>query len=79
MEYTKEQIVDFTINILGKIGIPAAMIDDIGVPISSAIKNLAVVKQMMEIENAKKEIQNDPETNIVGGDGGAEDGQSDPE
>ena len=76
MEYTKEQIVDFTINILGKISIPGAMIDEIGVPISSAIKNLAVVKQMMEIENAKKEIQNDPETNIVGGE---EDGQSDPE
>ena len=60
MEYTKEQIVDFTINILGKISIPVAMIDDIGTPISSAIKNLVVVKQMMEMEeNQRKAAQED--------------------
>ena len=77
MEYTKEQVVDFTINILGKIRIPVAMIDDIGAPINSAIKNLAVLKQMMEMEKTKQEIQNDPETNIAEEE--EDDGQSDPE
>ena len=73
MEYTKEQIIQFTINILSEVNVPATKASEVGVPIESAIKNLLVVQNMIEIEKTKQEIQNDPETNIVGGE---KDGQS---
>lgn len=60
MEYTKEQIVDFTINILSGIEVPAVKASSIGVPIENAINNLHVVQQMIEMEeNQRKAAQED--------------------
>lgn len=53
MEYTKEQVIQFTINIMSAIRVPAMETEEIGTPILKAIKNLMVVQEMMEAE--KKE------------------------
>ena len=77
MEYTKEQVIQFTINILEKISIPVLAVDSIGVPIKKALGNLYVLQQMLEMEQTKQEIQDDPETNIA--EEAEDDGQRDPE
>lgn len=77
MEYTKDDIIQFTINILSGISVPVPQIDEIGVPIKKALGNLYVLQQMLKIEQAQQEIQDDPETNIVEEE--EDDGQSDSE
>ena len=68
MEYTKEQVVQFTINILSEIRVPALQSEEIGVPIENAVKNLLIVQKMMDAEKTNNESQKDLETNA--GDGG---------
>lgn len=55
MEYTKEQVIQFTINNLSAINIPARMAEQIGVPIQRAITNLEIVLNMIEEEKKPKE------------------------
>ena len=76
-QYTKEDVIQFTINILEKISVPIPAVDSIGVPITKALGNLHVLQQMLEMEQTKQEIQDDPETNIAEEE--EDDGQSDPE
>lgn len=58
--YTAEEIVQFTINILGSIKIQATLIDEIGVPVSKSLTNLVVVKEMLETERVAREAMNKP-------------------
>ena len=51
MGYTKEQIIQFTINILSGLQIPVMEAENIGVPVRNAVKNLMVLQGMMEAEN----------------------------
>lgn len=55
MEYTKEQVIQFTINNLSAINIPAMMAEQIGVPIQRSITNLEIVLNMIEEEKKPKE------------------------
>lgn len=55
MEYTKEQVIQFTINILGEIRVPVAEVEEIGVPISKALRNLQIVQLMMKEEKEKQD------------------------
>lgn len=55
MEYTKEQIIQFTINNLSAINVPARLAEQIGVPIQRAITNLEIVLNMIEEEKKPKE------------------------
>lgn len=48
--YTKEDVVQFTINILSNVQIPGNQIKSIGIPINNAIENLNVLQQMLEAE-----------------------------
>lgn len=68
MEYTKEEVLQFTINILGKIDVPGAYVKTIGVPIMNAIDNLFVLKQMLEVEKESRKPQDEAEMDAVGGD-----------
>lgn len=52
-KYTESQVIEFTINILSNISVPAAMVESIGVPISKALGNLLALMQ------AKKEVKED--------------------
>ena len=54
MEYTKEQVIQFTINILSKVKVPATKASEIGVPIEKSINNLLVVQEMMEMEKNQR-------------------------
>lgn len=71
MEYTKEQVIQFTINILSAIRVPAMEAEEIGTPILKAIKNLMVVQEMMEAEknqqHAEKKETIEDESMDVGG------------
>lgn len=60
MEYTPEEIVQFTINILNQVKVPMAYYQDISDPIQKCIVNLTVAKQMLEVERVKQEAENDP-------------------
>lgn len=54
--YTKDQVIEITMKALGNISVPVAFTDSIATPIRGAIKNLAVVLQMIEAEkNHNKE------------------------
>lgn len=54
--YTKDEIVQFTINILEGIqGIPVILSQQIGVPIQKAAMNLHVLQRMMEQEKKAAE------------------------
>jgi hypothetical protein len=57
MVYTKEQVIQFTINILSAIRVPAMEAEEIGTPILKAIKNLMVVQEMMEAEKNKQQAE----------------------
>ena len=57
--YSVEQVIEFTLNILNGIMVPAKMAETIGLPIAQAIGNLEAVKQVME--NAKPEGQKEVE------------------
>lgn len=77
MEYTKEQVIQFTINILGEIRVPVAEVEEIGVPISKALRNLQIVQLMMKEEKEKQDQSQDEkyETDEIDfGEDGDEDG-----
>lgn len=71
MEYTKEQVIQFTINILSEVKVPATKASEIGVPIEKSINNLLVVQEMMEAEknqqHAEKKETIEDESMDVGG------------
>lgn len=77
MEYTKEQVVQFTINILSDISVPVTHAEEIGVPVQKAIKNLQIVQLMMKEEKEKQDQSQDEkcETDEIDfGEDGDEDG-----
>lgn len=55
MEYTKEQVIQFTINNLAGINIPARLSEQVGVPIQKSITNLEIVLNMFAEEKKPKE------------------------
>ena len=57
--YSVEQVIEFTLNILNGIMVPAKMAEMIGLPIAQAIGNLEAVKQVMA--NVKPEGQKEVE------------------
>ena len=57
--YSVEQVIEFTLNILNKIMIPASLSETVGVPIAQAIGNLNVVLQV--VGNTKPETQKEVE------------------
>lgn len=57
--YSVEQVIEFTLNILNGIMVPAKMAETVGLPIAQAIGNLEAVKQVMA--NAKPERQKEVE------------------
>lgn len=58
--YTAEEIVQFTINILSGIKVPAAGMEEIGMPVFRSLQNLMVVKEMLEKERVAREVMNEP-------------------
>ena len=48
--YTKEEIIDITINLLGQINVPAEYARQIALPIQNAQDNLRVVNEMIRKE-----------------------------
>ena len=54
MEYTKEQVIQFTISNLSDINIPARLSEQIGIPIQRAITNLEIVLNMIAEEKKPK-------------------------
>lgn len=67
MNYTKGEIIQFTINILSAIRVPALEAEEIGMPIEKAIKNLMVVQEMIETEKNEPKAEEE------------ENGEADPE
>lgn len=55
MEYTKEQVIQFTISNLSDISIPARLSEQIGIPIQRAITNLEIVLNMFAEDKKPKE------------------------
>lgn len=55
MQYTKEEVIQFTINILSGIHVTALEIDEIGIPIRNAVQNLEVLKEMIAAEKQTSE------------------------
>ena len=60
MEYTKEQIVEITINNLAAINVPALLAEQIGIPVMKSIGNLKILQQMMKQED-EEDVQADAE------------------
>ena len=56
-QYTKKDVIQFTINILSAIRVPAMEAEEIGTPILKAIKNLMVVQEMMEAEKNQQQAE----------------------
>lgn len=52
---TKEQVIETTIGVLGRIEVPVEYMEKIGNPIVGAIKNLFLVRGMMEAEKKMNE------------------------
>ena len=71
MEYTKEQIIQFTIDNLSAINIPARLSEQIGVPIQKSIANLEIVNAMFEEEKKPAKTSEIDEIDF----GGDEDGR----
>lgn len=61
-QYTHEEVVGFTLNILCGIMVPAELAESIGLPIAKAIGNLKVLKGEMEKARVAKEIQEEGES-----------------
>lgn len=69
---TKEDVIQYTINILAGISIPAILLAEIsipailtksiGIPISNALDNLNVLRQMLEAEKKANEENKDEDT-----------------
>ena len=77
MGYTKDEVIQFTINILSGINVPVLMIDEIGVPIKKALCNLQIVQLMMKEKKEKQDQSQDEkyETDEIDfGEDGDEDG-----
>jgi hypothetical protein len=53
--YTKEEIIDITINLLGQINVTAEYARQIALPIQNAQDNLRVVLKMIEKEHELEE------------------------
>jgi hypothetical protein len=53
--YTKEEVIDITINLLGQINVPVDLAQQIAIPISNAQNNLRVVLKMIEKEHELEE------------------------
>lgn len=53
--YTKEEVIDITINLLGQINVPVDLAQQIAIPISNAQNNLRVVLKMIEKEQELEE------------------------
>jgi hypothetical protein len=53
--YTKEEVIDITINLLGQINVPVDLAQQIAIPISNAQNNLCVVLKMIEKEHELEE------------------------
>ena len=53
--YTKEEVIDITINLLGQINVPVDLAQQIAIPISNAQNNLRVVLKMIEKEQEMEE------------------------
>lgn len=51
---TKKEVLNITVNILGKINVPVALMDDIGIPIRNAISNILMVVDALEKEEVKE-------------------------
>lgn len=79
-QYTKKDVIQFTINILSAIRVPAMEAEEIGTPILKAIMNLMVVQEMMEAEKnqqpAEKEEAGEDGAMETGGE---ENGETDSE
>ena len=56
MEYTNEQVIQFTISNLSDINIPARLSEQIGIPVQRAITNLEIVLNMIAEDKKPKEI-----------------------
>ena len=71
MEYTKEQVIQFTIDNLSAINVPVRLAEQVGIPIQKAITNLEIVKAMFEEEKKPKETTGIDDIDF----GGDEDGR----
>lgn len=52
--YTPEEVINITINLLGQINVPAGMAQQIAVPISQGINNLQIALEIMKNSTADK-------------------------
>ena len=52
--YTPEEVINITINLLGQINVPAGMAQQIAVPISQGINNLQIALEIMKNSAADK-------------------------
>lgn len=53
-QLTKTEVVQVTINLLSNINVPAVLSESIGIPVLNAIKNLGILKSMIEMEEEQK-------------------------
>lgn len=53
-QLTKTEVVQVTINLLSNINVPAVLSESIGIPVLNAIKNLGILKSMIESEEEQK-------------------------
>ena len=61
----KEQVIQTTIGVLSDISVPVRLKDQVTAPIEGAINNLAIVLQMIQMENeASAQHQEEPEAEV---------------
>ena len=53
--YTPEEVINITINLLGQINVPAMLTQQIAVPISQSINNLQIALEIMKNGAAKQD------------------------
>lgn len=62
----KEQVIQATIGVLSDISVPVRLKDQVTAPIEGAINNLAIVLQMIQMENeASARHQEEPEAEVA--------------
>lgn len=54
-DYTVEEVINITINLLGQINVPAMLAQQIAVPISQSINNLQIALGIMKNGAAKQD------------------------